>query len=202
MYQLTKKEEARIKKIIIKERFSGFEFVSKGFSSLLFKAWKNKNCFALKIEREKSSRQSMIERECIGLKTANKQGIGPKLFKANKKDGYILMEYINGKTFEKWISENHEKKDVWFVVKKLYLQSKKLDEIKLRHSQLAGKGKNILVFKKNKRFFPVIIDFEKSGFREKPGNVSQISSFLWRNENSFIAQKLVFLFGKKWWEKL
>ena len=67
-----------------------------------------------------------------------------------------------------------------------------MDEIGLDHGQLAGKGRNILV-RKNR---PVIIDFEKASQVRKPGNFSQLKSFLFLNPHSSISGKVKEILGE------
>ncbi len=167
------------------------ERISKGWSSEIFLAKNPKNKkFALKIEREDSPRREMCKKEVSNLKLANKYGIGPKLIAHDANARIILMEFIEGKTFSKWLMDGKkapEKKQLLKVISDLLLQAKILDEIGLDHGQLAGKGANIIV-KRNLR--PVIIDFEKASQKRKCHNLNQLKSFLFRNPNSEIAKRV------------
>ncbi|MBI2598481.1 MAG: hypothetical protein HYW50_04765 [Candidatus Diapherotrites archaeon] len=162
--------------------------ISKGYSSIVFLA-KNKEgkMFVLKVEKPKSPRKNMVQKEASNLALANSAKIGPRLFSFDEKARTILMEFVNGVTFAGWLFEKKpSKKQLKKFVKNLLLQAKKLDEIGLDHGQLAGKGANILV----RNGLPVIIDFEKASQVRKCHNETQLRSFLFENPNGAVAKKV------------
>lgn len=173
-----------------KEELKLVKKIAKGHSSEVFLVKKGKKNFALKIEKVKSTRLKMAEREVENLKKANKVGIGPKLFDFDLKKRIILMEFIKGKTFNKWLfslKKNKEnKKKLEKFIKLLFVQAEKLDKIGLDHGQLAGRGVNILV----KKDLPVIIDFEKASAKRKTHNKKVLESFLIKNPHSAITEKV------------
>jgi len=186
MHYLTENELIRLKKAKEKFCFSRISFIAKGFSSIVFKA-KMKDLIALKIEREKSKRQKMLEKEVKNLRKANRINIGPKLLFYDKKLKLIGMQFIEGITFNEFIFSNPKKEKLIKVIKELIKQAKKLDEINLSHGQLAGKMKNILI---KKNFKPVIIDFEKASTKRKARNLNQLKAALFFNPYSSIAKKI------------
>ena len=175
----------------------------------------------LKEVREKSPRKNLAEREGKMLALANKVGIGPKIIEVNYEKNFVAMEYINGKKFFDWVmnegackEKNFEKevsaKQLYEFIKELYKQCLTLDSIGLSHNQLQI-GKNILVkvinpkktpLGKNmktpeenrfeKKFVPVIIDFEKATIKEPlhTKNEGQILAMLFYNPNGAIAKKI------------
>lgn len=169
------------------------EKISKGWSSEIFLV-KNKRGkkFALKIEKQKSPRKNMVEKEAENLRCANTHSIGPKLKDFDFEKRIVLMEFIEGVPFSKWLFSNPSKKELQKCVNALLAQAKILDEIGLSHGQLAGKGANILV--KN-NCLPVIVDFEKASQNRKCNNCNQLEAFLFRNPNSAIAKKVREVFG-------
>jgi len=173
--------------------------IGKGHSSEIF-AVKNDagQKFVLKAEKSKSTRFQMAEREVENLRKANSIGIGPKLIGFDLKKRVILMEFVDGKTFAKWLFSHPTKKELLSLAKELLRQAKALDNIGLDHGQLAGAGKNILV-RKGK---PVIIDFEKASSGRKCHNARVIEAFLFRNPNSAIAAKARAILGEKEIKKL
>ncbi len=185
--------EARLRKFLRRRRLAlvGNGRIARGWSSEIFPAKNPKGRkFALKIEKEDSPRREMCKKEIANLKLANKYGIGPKLIDYDAKARIILMEFIEGKTFNKWLLDEKkapEKKQLLKVISGLLLQAKILDEIGLDHGQLAGKGANIIV-RRNLR--PVIIDFEKASQKRKCHNLNQLKSFLFMNPNSGIAKRV------------
>jgi len=167
--------------------------ISKGYSSDVFlvKDMKGRK-FALKVEKGKSPRKDFFRKETENLKAANSIGVGPKLIDCDLESKAVLMEYIQGITFGKYLLEtNVSKQQLHKFITELLKQAKRMDEIGLDHGQLAGKGSNILV-RKNK---PVIIDFEKASQARKPGNVNQLKSFLFLNPHSSVPKRVKEILG-------
>lgn len=174
---------------------NSFELVRKiahGYSSEVFLArhLPSGNLFALKIEKEKSRRVKMLEKEVGNLLLANSEGIGPRLFAFDPLERIVVMEFVEGLQFNKWLELGPSKKQLSLFVKKLQAQAKKLDVLKLDHGQLAGKGKNILARKAGKNFEPVIVDFEKGSQCRKCHNFSRLDGFLFKNPKSFVSRKV------------
>jgi len=170
--------------------------ISKGYSSEVFlvrnKAGKK---FALKVEKEKSPRRDFLRKETENLKAANSVGVGPKLIDFDAECKAVLMEFIEGVTFEKYLFEtNVSKEKLCKLIIELLKQGEKMDEIGLDHGQLAGVGKNIIV-RKNK---PVIIDFEKGSQARKAHNVGSLRSFLFLNPHSSISKRVKGILGRSW----
>jgi len=158
--------------------------------------------YILKEVREKSPRKNLAQREGEMLQIANKAGIGPKIVEVNYEKNFVVREYINGKTFLAWISEESFEKEVsakelYDFIKELYKQLFALDSVNLSHNQLEG-GKNIMVKEKTdalsgeKKFVPIIIDFEKSTIKESnhTRNIGQIESMFFYNPHGMIARKI------------
>ena len=162
------------------------EKIGKGFSSIIYlvKA-KDGRLYALKIQRIDSPRKDALEREFQNLSLANRHGIGPKIIAYDKDRKILLMEFIDGISFRKWILQRPEKEKLRKFLIELFKQAKKLDEIGLSHGQLAGKGTNILV---NKQNMPVIIDFEKASTKRKCRNLFQLISLIVTNPHSIIPK--------------
>lgn len=180
--------EERLKGILKERNLELIEKISKGYSSEIYLVQNTEGKkFALKVEKEKSPRKEMVKKETRNLKAANSLGIGPKLIDYSERKRWILMEYIDGITFNEWLFEKHPtKKQLEGFLNGLFNQAKQLDSIGLDHGQLAGKGKNILV----QRGRPIIVDFEKASQRRKPHNVTQLESFVYRNPHSAITKRI------------
>lgn len=180
--------QERLNEFLKENSLELIEKISKGHSSEVFLVQNSKGeKFALKIEKEKSPRKEMVEREVQNLKLANSVSVGPKLVSFDKEKKIILIEFIDGKTFSEWLFESSpNRKILEAFLKELFSQAKKLDEIGLDHGQLAGKGKNILV----RNNHPVIIDFEKASTNRRVHNLTQLDSFIYRNPNSAITKKV------------
>ncbi|MFA4907689.1 MAG: RIO1 family regulatory kinase/ATPase [archaeon] len=148
---------------------------------------------ALKIEKDKSPRLAMAERETENLKLANSIGVGPKLLGFDLKRRCVQLEFVEGKTLSKWVFECKSKVKLRKMLDTLFAQAKKLDEIGLSHGQLGGKGKNVLVTRSGK---PVIIDFEKASSARGARNANQLRAMLFLNPNSALAKKVKEILGE------
>ncbi len=120
-------------------------------------ARKQRAHMALKIERSKSRRMGMVEKETRNLTIANALGIGPKLLATDVKNRAILMEFIEGQTLAEFVFSLAQKKNpraarnrLASVLRNLFAQAQKLDAAGLDHGQIAGRGANIIV-RKTKR---------------------------------------------------
>lgn len=178
--------------------FSLIHKVSKGHSSEVFlaKHLPSGKLFALKAEKAKSRRVNMLEKEVANLMLANSVQVGPKLYAFDRQEKIVVMEFIDGIPFKKWIEGNPERKNLRNVLEKLLEQAVKLDEACLDHGQLAGRGTNILVRKKGKCFEPVIVDFEKASQVRKPHNKTQLEGFLFKNPKGFVAGRIKEILGE------
>lgn len=147
--------------------------------------------FVAKVERLDSTRFRMAERESGFLRLANSVGVGPKLFSFDLERRIILMEFVDGVTFDEWLFSNPGKAAFERFVKELFRQAIALDKIGLDHGQLAGRGRNILV-RRNK---PVIIDFEKGSTNRRCHNLFSLQSFLLKNPHSEVSKKVRGILG-------
>ncbi|MBN2127161.1 MAG: hypothetical protein JW703_02080 [Candidatus Diapherotrites archaeon] len=174
--------------ILNKKEFILVELFAKGRSSEIYlvKDLKGK-ILKLKKEKSKSTRIEMAKKEAENLREANAVSIGPKLIDFNESEHWILMEFIEGKTLAEFIEGNPAKKDLIKVIKALFKQGKKLDELYLDHGQLAGRAKNILIQKNLK---PVIIDFEKASQERKPHNLNVLKAMFFFNKHGMVYEKI------------
>lgn len=180
--------EKRLQDFLDSKNLKLIEMISKGYSSEIYLVENETNeKFALKIEKDKSPRKDMTQKEAENLESANYDSIGPKLIDFDLENRAILMEFIEGKTFHDFLFSDPKKDVLQQVIRNLLLQARTLDGIGLDHGQLAGKGKNILVRENN---LPVIIDFEKASQKRKPHNLNQLTAFLIKNPNSGITKKI------------
>ena len=178
-------------------KYTKIEKIAKGWSSYI---WTIKNSagkiFVLKEVREKSNRKNLAEREGKMLTLANSVGVGPKIKEINYEKNFVIMEFIKGEKLFDWAHskefENISQKELYEFIKELIKQCLLLDSIGLRHTQLQV-GKNILVTKKNGKYFPIIIDFEKASIdpeKKKEKNFGQLAGFLLYNPHGKIAKKI------------
>lgn len=139
---------------------------------IYFSKYKNKKII-IKIKNPESRAENRIENELRFLKILNKKNIGPKaLF---FKNGKLGMEFIDGVCFLDFIENTKsDKKAILKIIKALYDQLCMLDKLKINKEEMSHPHKHIIITK-NK---PVLIDFERAHYTEKPANVTQFSVFL------------------------
>jgi len=183
------------------------ERIAKGWSSEVFLVQRKSahgkkqkgGKFALKIEKEKSPRMNMVEREAENLRLANSVGVGPKLISFDTARRIILMEFIDGVTLQEFLfsvlsakikNKKQRAKILHNFLDRIFAQARALDEAGIDHGQLAGKGKNILVRERGSGYEPVIIDFEKASPNRKVHNSTQLESFLMKPKYGAFAKKV------------
>lgn len=152
---------------------------------ILAKDKKTKKLFALKLEKVRSTRVKMVEKEAKHLTIANAYNIGQKLIKYDLNARVLMWEYVEALPLKEWI-KTADKKKINVLVKELLKQSRLLDDIGLDHGQLAGDATNILVKKSGT---PVIVDFEKGSDSRKPHNYNVMINFLFKNKNP-VSEKI------------
>ncbi|MBI4044816.1 MAG: hypothetical protein HY392_03850 [Candidatus Diapherotrites archaeon] len=164
------------------------EKISKGYTSDVFLVEdKNHKRFALKAEKQKSPRRDMAGKEALHLLFVNGFGIGPALECFDTAQRVVVLELVDGMTFDRWLfQKNPSKKVLSAFVEELLEQGGALDRIGISHGQLAGKGRNILVAKNR----PVIIDFEKASSTRRCRNENQLRALLFENPGSAVAKKV------------
>lgn len=130
-----------------------------------------KNIIALK----KYSRAEFYdsEKEAKIIRLLNKEGIGPRLYKHDKKNNAIIMEYIQGQRIMDFIS-SHEKKEIFDIIKKVLEQLTIMDRMLINKQEMTNPYKHIIVTPEG----PAMIDFERTQKTKRPKNITQFIQFL------------------------
>ena len=105
------------------------------------------------------------------LKILNKKGIGPK-YLSNKKDE-LKMEYVKGDRIIDYLKKAN-KTQIVSMLSKILNQLFIMDSLKINKLELTNPYKHIIV----RRHQPVLIDFERCIYTQKPKNVTQFIQFL------------------------
>jgi len=185
--QYTEREMERLQGYCKRHKLKIKKFIAKGHSSRIFLVQRGRKKLVAKLERDDSTRRLMLEKEVFSLKIANSVKVGPKLLSFDFFDRVLLMEFIDGLTFQEWLFEKKRKKaETKKFIAALQKQAGSLDEIGLDHGQLAGRGANILV----RKGMPVIIDFEKASIGRKCHNKAVLEAFLFRNKRGAVAKRV------------
>lgn len=122
------------------------------------------------VKKAKPGSEGAIRDEISWLKKLNKYKIGPKLFSYTEDS--VTMELVTGKRILEWIPAA-SKKDVIKMLTKVLEQCRLLDKLKISKEEMQNPYKHILISKK-----PIMIDFERCHYTERPQNVTQFCQFL------------------------
>lgn len=143
------------------------KFLAKGRRSIVYLiSYGNKKA----VLKQETRNLGVLKNEANFLKLLNKHKIGPKLL--SDKNNKLILEYVKGIPLLKYIETSNSKK-IKKVIKEIFNQCYSLDQLKINKHELTNPYKDILVAKK-----PVMIDFERARFTDKPKNVTQFSQFL------------------------
>jgi len=109
------------------------------------------------------------------LKILNKHNIGPKLLKHDKKNNSITVKYIDGERILDYFNNTKtSKEEIIPILEKILIQLFIMDELKINKLELTNPYKHIIIQKNN----PIMIDFERCIYTQKPKNVTQFIQFL------------------------
>ncbi|MGV8086097.1 MAG: methyltransferase [Candidatus Woesearchaeota archaeon] len=111
------------------------------------------------------------DEEAKFLKILNTKNIGPKYISHKKNE--LKMEYINGDRILDYL-EKANKKQILTILAKILDQLYIMDTLKINKLELTNPYKHIIV-RKHK---PILIDFERCIYTNKPKNVTQFIQFL------------------------
>lgn len=143
---------------------------ARGKRGLVYTFNKNNKILAIKIKNPKSKAEGRIQNEVYFLKILNKYNIGPKLLFHGL--DYFCYEFIEGKDIKQYLKQN--KKIPKIVLNNIMKQCKIMDKLKINKEEMHRPLKNVII-KNNK---PILIDFERCRFTERPKNVNQFKQFL------------------------
>jgi HemK-related putative methylase len=109
------------------------------------------------------------------LKMLNKSGIGPKLIKVDKKNNALVMEYIQGERILDYFADKYvKKKQIKQIFEDVLMQLYSMDISRINKLEMTNPYKHIIIRDEK----PVMIDFERCIYTEKPKNITQFIQFL------------------------
>ncbi len=146
--------------------------LGKGCVGLVVLACTDGKKAALKIRRVDADRTTM-RHEAEMLKKANRTGVGPKLLAASR--NFLVMQYVQGQTLEKWLIHHKGKKEKKKVFREILEQCWRLDQAGLDHGELSYAAKHVIIGRNGK---PTLVDFETASPNRHPANVTAISQYL------------------------
>ncbi|MCS7126378.1 MAG: hypothetical protein NZ929_05670 [Aigarchaeota archaeon] len=165
---------------IVREPKISLRFLGKGYRGVILKVSYRGIPSIVKILRTDSTISS-LRREAEMIKFANSIFIGPRLY--DYSEHTILMEYIDGVNMEQWLDALNEddKHSLVKILREVFEQARKMDEINLDHGELSNPRKHVLI----KRDLSLkIIDFGKASVSHKPKNVTSIFSYIIYGQHS------------------
>ncbi|AFY38906.1 Ser/Thr protein kinase [[Leptolyngbya] sp. PCC 7376] len=127
--------------------------------------------FALKIRRTNAKRESLLP-EAKAIRQANKVGVAPKIYQAS--DNFILMDFIEGKSFLEWLQwaiAKYPTSIILDVINNLLEQAYKLDQIGLDRDDMKCITKDVIVTATHQ---PVLLDFSNASGDRRPQNVTAL----------------------------
>jgi release factor glutamine methyltransferase len=138
-------------------------------ATLLGEGWRSRVYAVSPTVAVKVTAPARAHKESVLLRAANKVGVGVRLLRV--KGGAVWLRRVHGERFDEYVRRT---KDVR-VARAALAQCYKLDCAGIRKHELNRPAQNILVTETKRVVF---IDFERSIFAPKPGNVLQLASFL------------------------
>ncbi len=148
---------------------NNIKFFAKGHRGIIFKACYKKKDIAIKIKRPESKAIDRINNEIKFLKILNKNKIGPKLLFSTK--DYFAYEYVPGEFILDYLEKN--KKDIKKILEDVLKQMFVMDKLRINKEEMHHPVKHVVIDKK-----PVLLDFERCHYTEKPHNVTQFIQFI------------------------
>ena len=160
-----------ILKMLEDKKISEIRYLAKGHRGLLFTGiYKNKK-IAAKIKNPQSAAFGRIANEAKWLKVLNKYGIGPRLLQSG--EDYFFYEFIKGDFIVNYLKKSGKSR-IKKVIRYIFLQMRKLDELKIDKEEMHHPTKHIIV----NRYGPFLIDFERAHKSYNPKNVTQFCQFV------------------------
>lgn len=169
--------------------------LGKGFVGIVVIAHLNGSRVAIKIRRVDADRADLLHEAKMLIK-ANSANVAPKLVAASK--NFLLMQLIEGELLPSWLNANKEIPLVKQVLRDIFENCFRLDEIGLDHGELSKAPKHAIVDYQQK---PWIVDFETASDVRKPSNVSAMGSFLFTSDGE-VARNVAATMGERNKEKI
>tara|TARA_Y100000310_G_scaffold343864_1_gene453562 strand:- start:5302 stop:5889 length:588 start_codon:yes stop_codon:yes gene_type:complete len=124
---------------------------------------------AIKVKKQFIQAKKVIQNETKYLKLLNKHKIGPKFILSN--NTMVVYKFIDGPFFIDWLKTSKNPKP---MIKKILLQCRTLDKLKINKKEFTRPLKHIIIEKGK----PIFIDFERCYKTKNPKNVTQFCQFL------------------------
>ncbi|MBI2549504.1 hypothetical protein HYW21_09250 [Candidatus Woesearchaeota archaeon] len=147
-------------------------FLAKGKRGVVYTAELEDRKVCIKQKNPHSHAYFRIEYEGKMLQKVNQYGIGPRLIASSEHE--LIYEFVDGVAILDFIA-SATKAQIGNVLKDIFDQCYLLDQHGLTKEEMHHPVKHILVTHEGK---PIMIDFERCRYTEKPQNVTQFCQFL------------------------
>jgi release factor glutamine methyltransferase len=165
-------EKNAVLRELAKKGVSLVSYFAKGKRGKVFSGVLKGKKVAIKVKNPSSQAMGKIEQECIMLRKLEKHRIAPKVLVFAK--DYLVMEFVDGVFIGEFL-ENSRKKDAKTVLKRALRHMRLLDSLNITKEEMHHPHKHVLVTAQKK---PMLIDFERAHYDERPSNVTQFCQFL------------------------
>jgi len=149
------------------------DFFAKGKRGVVYKSVLDGKVFLLKSRNPCSNANNTVAGEAMFNKALNETGVGPKFYYYDKENDFLVREFVEGVPFNKWV-ENASKEELLDVLLEVLVQCRKMDLLGINKYEMTNPHKDIIV----REAVPVLIDFERCRYTQRPKNVTQFCQFL------------------------
>jgi putative serine/threonine protein kinase len=175
-------------KILANKIFEQKQVFNEGKRGIVYISTINKKQYLIKQRKPESTSPGTIKNEYEYNKKLNEIGVGPNIYYYDEERDFLIRDFVDGIKIEDWVKEQENKDSFKTDLKKLLMdilnQARKMDLKKINKQELTNPHKDILITNQN---IPIIIDFERCRFTNKPKNVTQFLQYLTR---PFMAKTL------------
>jgi predicted Ser/Thr protein kinase len=166
--------KSRLLRELEQKKVKQIHFLARGKRGLVFSGKLGKQKVAMKTNNPNSEAVGKIDNEARWLKILNRKNIGPKFYFSGK--DYVVMGFVEGDLFDSWIKK-HTKAEIIAVLVSLLGQCLVMDRLGMSKEEMHRPFKHIII---NCQNLPVMIDFERCHYTDRPGNVTQFLEYLCR----------------------
>jgi len=163
-------EKSALLKELEAKGLGDIRLLAKGHRGVIYTGKYKKQKVSIKTEHPRSHAVGRIENEVRFLRILNKHHIGPKFLFSGPK--YFVYEFVKGQPIMDYIEENG-KRNIVKVISIVFSQLHQMDKQGINKEEMHHPVKHIITDK-----VPVLLDFERARFTEKPHNVTQFCQFL------------------------
>jgi predicted Ser/Thr protein kinase len=166
------------------------KFLARGKRGIVFLEEQDGEKICVKKPNPKSTAIYRLENEARFLQKLNAYGVGPKFISI--KENELRMEFVDGERILKYF-ENNDKDKIKKIILLVFGQLRIMDELHINKKEMTNPYKHIII----RSHRPIMIDFERCSYSNKPSNITQFCQFLVREKTRMILEEKGVIFGKQ-----